>query len=42
MQHMHRQAHRLIWLVLSIAIVGGFLAGLAFRQERPVEETRFD
>lgn len=42
MQSAHRQAHRLIWLILSVIVIGGFVAGLLVRQDFPAEETRFE
>lgn len=42
MQRRHRQAHRLIWLVLSVALIGGFLAGVLLRPQPAVETLRFE
>jgi hypothetical protein len=41
MQHRQRRVHGQIWLVLAVLLPLGFIAGLAFRQERPLEPTVF-
>lgn len=39
MKARHRRAHRRIWLLLTVALAIGFAAGIAVRQETPLDPT---
>lgn len=35
----HRRAHGRIWVLLTVLLAVGFVAGIAMRQERPLDPT---
>lgn len=37
MQRRHRKRHLRLWILIGVVVGAGFIAGLALRQERPVE-----
>ncbi|MEQ9488572.1 MAG: hypothetical protein RIM72_06215 [Alphaproteobacteria bacterium] len=37
MQRRHRKRHLRLWILIGVVVGAGFFAGLALRQERPVE-----
>jgi len=41
MQRRHRRRHLKMWIVIGIVVGAGFVAGLALKQERPVESQTF-
>lgn len=41
MQRRHRRRHLRMWIVIGVVVGGGFVAGLALKQERPIETQTF-
>lgn len=41
MQRRHRRRHLRLWIVIGVVVGAGFVAGLALKQDRPIESQTF-